>query len=136
MLLEERVARATTEAEAVELARDFSGLPVTAKALPGEYDDNFHITTLRELNGGQPEMAVPLLNSNTQNEFVLKVMHPARERSFIDMQWRALQHLAQRAPQLTLPRVRLNVKGEAFAAVPAADGTQRLVWLLSYVPGT
>src|SRR6266403_402353 len=125
MLLEERVARPTTEAEAVQLARELYGLAVTAKSLPGEYDDNFHLTTLdravedRELAG-----------------FVLKVMHPARERSFIDLQCRALQHLAQRAPQLTLPRVRLNRTGEAFAAISAADGSRRLVWLLSYVPGT
>jgi hypothetical protein len=76
MLLEERVARATTEAEAVELARELYGIAATAKALPGEYDDNFHITTLHDLNGAQPEMAVP--HSNTQNEFVLKVMQPAR----------------------------------------------------------
>jgi len=125
MLLEERVARPTTEAEAVQLARELYGLAVTAKSLPGEYDDNFHLTTLdraaedRELAG-----------------FVLKVMHPARERSFIDLQCRALQHLAQRAPQLTLPRVRSNRTGEPFTAIPAADGTTRLVWLLSYVPGT
>jgi len=141
MLLEERVARATTEAKAVELARELYGLEVAAKALPGEYDDNFHLTTLHELTDAQPRMAVVRSNSihstdETAAGFVLKVMHPARERSFIDMQCRGLQHLAQRAPQLTLPRVRLNLKGEAFAAVTAADGTQRLVWLLSYVPGT
>jgi 4-aminobutyrate aminotransferase-like enzyme/Ser/Thr protein kinase RdoA (MazF antagonist) len=141
MLLEERVARATTEAEAVELARGLYGLEVAATALPGEYDDNFHLTTPLDLTGAQPRMAVHPSNSiDTADKsaagFVLKVMHPARERAFIDMQCRALQHLAQRVPQLTLPRVRLNLKGEAFAAVTAADGTQRLVWLLSYVPGT
>jgi Ser/Thr protein kinase RdoA (MazF antagonist) len=130
MLLEERVARTTTEAEAVELARELYGLGVAAKALPGEYDDNFHLRPLHEGVGAQPEMAVPRAG------FVLKVMHPAREESFIDMQCRALQHLAQRAPQLTLPRVLLNRNGEAFAAITAADGTQRLVWLLTYVPGT
>src|SRR6267378_3701269 len=129
MLLEERVARPTTEAEAIELARDLYGLPVTAKALPGEYDVNFHLTT----PGDNPP--------HTKEEaaaagFVLKVMHPARERAFIDMQCCALQHLAKRAPQLTLPRVRLNRNGETFAAITAADGSQRLVWLLSYVPGT
>src|SRR5882672_10837882 len=140
MLLEERVARATTEAEAVELARELYGLAVTAKALPGEYDDNFHLTP-PDRSGAQPRLAVPLSNPlQTRNEaageeFVLKVMHPARERSFIDMQWRALQHLAERAPQLTLPRVILNRRGEAVAAVDA-DGTARLVWLLTYVPGT
>jgi 4-aminobutyrate aminotransferase-like enzyme/Ser/Thr protein kinase RdoA (MazF antagonist) len=136
MLLEERVARPTTETEAVELARELYGLDVTAKTLPGEYDDNFHLTSVRHLSGAQPQKAVPLSNPDTQTEFVLKVMHPARERSFIDMQCRALQHLAQRAPQLTLPGVQPNLKGETFTAVTAADGTQRLVWLLSYVPGT
>src|SRR5882724_1608897 len=140
MLLEERVARAISEAEAVELARELYGLAVTAKALPGEYDDNFHLTP-RDLARTQPSLAGPLSNPlHTRNEaareeFVLKVMHPARERSFIDMQCRALQHLAERAPQLTLPRVILNRRGEAVAAVQA-DGTARLVWLLTYVPGT
>src|ERR1700730_1592112 len=142
MLLEERVARATTEAEAVERARELYGLTVTARALPGEYDDNFHLTTVPQVVGAQPKMAVPRSNSiDTTDEaaaagFVLKVMHPARERSFIDMQCRGLQHLALRSPQLTLPRVRTNRNGEAFAAVTAADGSQRLVWLLTYVPGT
>ena len=129
MLLEERVAQPTTETEASELARELYGLDVTAKSLPGEYDDNFHLT-------------LPRSNPRTTQEesaaagFVLKVMHPARERSFIDMQCRALQHLAERAPQLTLPRVRLNRTGEAFAAITGADGSQRLVWLLTFVPGT
>jgi 4-aminobutyrate aminotransferase-like enzyme/Ser/Thr protein kinase RdoA (MazF antagonist) len=142
MLLEERVTRNTTEAEAVELARELYGLAVTAKSLPGEYDDNFHLTTVSDVARAQPRIVVPLSDSpHTENEtagaeFVLKVMHPARERSFIDMQCRALQHLAQCAPQLTLPRVRLNRRGEAFAEITATDGTQRLAWLLSYVPGT
>jgi 4-aminobutyrate aminotransferase-like enzyme/Ser/Thr protein kinase RdoA (MazF antagonist) len=135
MLLEERVSRNTTEAEAAELARELYGLAATATSLPGEYDDNFHLTP-RDVPGAQPRSAVPQSISNTEQEFVLKVMHPARERSFIDMQVRALQHLATRAPQLTVPRVRLNRQGEAFAAIPAADGSQRLAWLLTYVRGT
>jgi 4-aminobutyrate aminotransferase-like enzyme/Ser/Thr protein kinase RdoA (MazF antagonist) len=126
MLLEERVARPTTEAEAVNLARELYGLAVTAKALPGEYDDNFHLTF--------PERTAA--ENGEPGGFVLKVMHPARQRSFIDMQCRALQHLAQRVPQLTLPRVRVNRRGETVSEATIADGTPRLVWLLSYVPGT
>src|SRR5579859_2676034 len=126
MLLEERVARPTTEAEAVALARELYGLAVAAKSLPGEYDDNFHLTTAGRTIAEKGESA----------GFVLKVMHPARKRSFIDMQCRALRHLAQRAPQLTLPRVHLNKDGQPFAAITGADGSERLVWLLSYVPGT
>ena len=127
MLLEERVAQPTTEAVAVELARDLYGLAVTAKELPGEYDDNFHLTALDDN---------PSQTRDEAGGFVLKVMHPARERSFIDMQCRALHHLAQRAPKLTLPRVKPNRNGEAIAAVTGADGAPRLVWLLGYVPGT
>jgi 4-aminobutyrate aminotransferase-like enzyme/Ser/Thr protein kinase RdoA (MazF antagonist) len=126
MLLEERVAQPTTEAEVCEIARKLYGLAVTAESLPGEYDDNFHLTPVDRTAAENGEPA----------GFVLKVMHPARERSFIDMQCRALQHLAQRVPQLMLPRVRLNNNGQPFAAVGAPDGTERLVWLLSYVPGT
>jgi 4-aminobutyrate aminotransferase-like enzyme/Ser/Thr protein kinase RdoA (MazF antagonist) len=100
------------------LARELYGLEAAARALPGEYDDNFHLT------------------SADGHAFVLKVMHPARERSFIDLQCRALTHLAQRAPQLPLPRVTANRNREPFTSITAADGSTRLVWLLTFVNGT
>ena len=118
MLLEARVTHSVTEAEAVRLARELYGIEATARALPGEYDDNFH------------------LKSGDGRGFVLKVMHPAREQSFIDLQCRALQHLAQRAPQLPLPRVIPNRNNELFFSIVAADGSTRLVWLLTFVNGT
>jgi 4-aminobutyrate aminotransferase-like enzyme/Ser/Thr protein kinase RdoA (MazF antagonist) len=147
MLLEERVGQATTEAEALRFALDLYGLEVTAKTLPGEYDDNFHLTALEKT---LPEKAASQLPFNLSAEapppngsaspggsaFVLKVMHPAREDSLIDLQCRALQHLAQRAPNLKLPRVCLTKDGEAFTSITSADGASRLVWLLTYVPGT
>src|SRR6266480_637974 len=118
MLLEARVAQPVTETEAVRLARELYGIEASARALPGEYDDNFHLT------------------SADGHAFVLKVMHPARERSFIDLQCRALTHLAQCAPQLPLPRVTPNRSGEQFTSIAAADGSTRLVWLLTFVNGT
>ncbi len=118
MLLEARVAHPTNEAEAVRLARELYGLDVSARALPGEYDDNFQ------------------LKATDGRAYVLKVMHPARERSFIDLQCQALRHLAQRAPHLGLPRVKPNRSGELFASVTATDGSTRLVWLLTFVNGT
>src|SRR6266403_432809 len=118
MLLEARVTHSVTEAEAVRLARELYALEATARALAGEYDDNFQLT------------------SGDGHGFVLKVMHPAREQSFIDMQCRALRHLAERAPQLPLPRVISNQQGELFSSTLAADGSTRLVWLLSFVNGT
>jgi 4-aminobutyrate aminotransferase-like enzyme/Ser/Thr protein kinase RdoA (MazF antagonist) len=117
MLLETPVAQPTTETNAARFAQELYGLEVTAKRLPGEYDDNFHLT-------GADGAA-----------YVLKVMHPAREHSFVHMQCQALQHLAERAPQLLLPRVRAARNGDVFTPVPGPDGTERLVWLLTFVSG-
>jgi len=117
MLLEARVAQAVTEAEAVRLARELYEVEVTARSLPGEYDDNFQ------------------LSCADGRAFALKVMHPAREREFIDLQCQALKHMAQRAPQLPLPRVIPNRQGEPFTSVDFAEGPPRLVWMLSYLKG-
>jgi 4-aminobutyrate aminotransferase-like enzyme/Ser/Thr protein kinase RdoA (MazF antagonist) len=118
MLLEARVAHRVTEAEASRLAREIYGPEVFARALPGEYDDNFHLTT------------------TDGREFVLKVMHPAREPSFIDLQCKALVHLAEHAPQLPLARVLPNLSGELFSEITSADGLKRLVWLLTFLQST
>jgi len=118
MLLEARVEHSTTESEAVRLARELYGFESQAKSLPGEYDDNFHLTCA------------------DGREFVLKVMHPAREQSFIDLQCHALKHLAERAPELPLPRVVPSRNGQPFNSVAASDGTKRLAWLLTYAKGT
>src|SRR5438270_14081753 len=123
MLLEARVDRPITEREAEQLAREFYGVEGSAKSLPGEYDDNFHLTPLSAASGSPAA------------GFVLKIMHPAREGSLIDLQCRALQHLAQRAPQLTLPRVCATRDGDSFKTIIARDGSQRLLWMLTFVPG-
>src|SRR5437773_4222885 len=95
MLLEARVAHRVTEAEAAQLSRQVYGLEASARTLPGEYDDNFQLTTA------------------DGRAFVLKVMHPAREPSFIDMQCQALVHLAESAPQLPL-RVCCQIAAASF----------------------
>ena len=117
MLLETAVARRTTEAEAARLARELYAIDAAAKLLPGEYDDNFHLT------------------ARDGREFVLKVMHPAREASFIELQCRALQHLAERAPKLALPRVVPSAGGKLFSTITAPDGSARLVWMLTFLRG-
>jgi 4-aminobutyrate aminotransferase-like enzyme/Ser/Thr protein kinase RdoA (MazF antagonist) len=118
MLPEARVTQPFTESEAARLAHEIFGLEASARSLPGEYDDNFHLT------------------ASNARAYVLKVMHAGRERSFVDMQCRALQHLARRAPHLAVPRVCPTRSGETFQNVVVADGSERLVWLLTFLPGT
>jgi 4-aminobutyrate aminotransferase-like enzyme/Ser/Thr protein kinase RdoA (MazF antagonist) len=118
MMPEERGTPPVSEPEAERIVRELYGLDSRARALTGEYDDNF------------------LLTVSGAERFVLKVMHPARARGFIEAQCEALAHLASRAPQLTLPRPWTTVSGETIATTPGPDGTPRLVWMLTFLPGT
>jgi len=115
---EARVAPPITAREARRVASDAYGLEVVARVLPGEYDDNFHVLT------------------SDSRAFVLKIMHPAREESFLDMQCRAFTHIAERAPHLSLPHVVPTPSGNLFTRQILEGGSERLVWLLTFVPGT
>ena len=117
MMPEARVAAPLTTDVAARVAAELYGLATTIRSLPGEYDDNFHLQTA------------------DSRAFVLKMMHPAREDAFVDMQCRAFTHLAIKAPHLALPRVIPTSRGELFARVTLEDETSRLVWMLSYLPG-
>src|SRR6476646_5915480 len=110
--------RPVSHVEAIRLARDIYGLEVSARSLPGEYDHNFHLETANGL------------------AFVLQVMHASRAGPVLDLQCRALQHLADRAPGIVLPQVQLNLQGEAFRKVALMNGQEHFVWLLSFLPGT
>lgn len=106
------------EKDAVALGRTRYGLEATARALPGELDDNFRL----EAPDGQL--------------FVLKAMHPARDRGLVELQCAALRHLEDRAPHLPLPRVVPTSAGEVVTLAPGPDGSPRLVFVLTWLPGT
>lgn len=103
-------------AEAVRLVRDLYGLEVSAERWPAEYDQNFRVI------------------DTSGNAFVLKVMHPSREESFLDLQCQTLEHLARHAPTLAVPRVHPTAKGELFTRVRLGSG-DHWVWLLDFIPG-
>jgi 4-aminobutyrate aminotransferase-like enzyme/Ser/Thr protein kinase RdoA (MazF antagonist) len=115
---EGRAERPVSEGDATRLAASLYGLDAWARALAGEFDDNFRLTT------------------SDGRSFVLKAMHPARERALVAMQCAALAQLEARAPHLPLPRVVETRRGDAVSEVPGPDGTPRLVWMLSWLPGT
>jgi 4-aminobutyrate aminotransferase-like enzyme/Ser/Thr protein kinase RdoA (MazF antagonist) len=117
MFLEERAAVAMAATDAEQLAGDLYGVAAVATLLPGEYDDNFH------------------LRAGDGREFVLKCMHPAREKSFIEMQCAALAHFSTCAAHLPLPRVQRNNRGMQFAEIVDGADQKRVVWMLSFLPG-
>lgn len=104
-------------ADASRLARELYGLEAQAEPLPSEYDDNFRL----------------LAADGTSR--VLKVMHPMRDPGFVDMQCAALALVAEREPGLFVPRVIPDLKGRPFSKARIGEGPERLVWMLSYLPG-
>lgn len=100
---------------AEKVALELYGVKSKAKALVGEYDKNFHLTSA----GG---------------EFILKIIHPQAERETLELQIAALEHLSSHAPTLTAPRVQRTKDGSLITTIDAPDG-KRLVWMLSYIPG-
>jgi 4-aminobutyrate aminotransferase-like enzyme/Ser/Thr protein kinase RdoA (MazF antagonist) len=103
--------------EAERLALELFGLKAMAKRLPGEYDDNFH------------------LRADFGDEFVLKVMHPARERELVDLQCEALQWLYNMKCEHLVPHVIRTRNGAKFGTATVLDGTCRLVWMLTFISG-
>ncbi len=110
------VAPCTPDA-AASLAQRLYAIEAHAQPLPSEYDQVFKLVAA---DGAA---------------YILKVMHPSRDAAFIDLQCRTLQHLAERAPTLALQRVVPTRQGDAFTRVRVADGSERIVWLLSCLPG-
>ncbi|MEQ1894211.1 MAG: phosphotransferase, partial [Planctomycetota bacterium] len=105
-------------AEAEALARAHYGLSGLAERLPGEYDDNFR------------------LRADDGRSFVLKLMHPERERALVELQVAALRQAERAAPTLPLPRVQRARDGSALVAARDSAGRARLLWLLDYLEGT
>jgi 4-aminobutyrate aminotransferase-like enzyme/Ser/Thr protein kinase RdoA (MazF antagonist) len=91
MLIEARHSQSVTPAEAQRVAQELYGITASARILPGEFDDNFHLVAA---DGA---------------EYALKIMRPNCQREFVEMQCAALQHLAA----LPVPRVCGSIKATA-----------------------
>ena len=62
-------------------------------------------------------------------------MHAEQETAVIDLQIQVLNHLAKKAPQLTLPRVIAGTNSELIQSAEI-NGRTHLIWLLTYVEGS
>jgi Ser/Thr protein kinase RdoA (MazF antagonist) len=106
-----------TLSEASRLAEQVFAIGATASALPSERDQNF------------------LLCTAAAEKYVLKIAKSDEERSALELQNGALQHIARVAPQLVLPKLMRAVCGADVVAVQGADARRYLVRLLSWVEG-
>jgi Ser/Thr protein kinase RdoA (MazF antagonist) len=104
-------------ADAARIAREIYGLSAAVSALPSERDQNFALQT------------------TAGEKYVLKIAKSDEERSVLELQNAALEHVARRAPDLALPRLIRAFSGEDVVTIRNARGKPYFVRLLSWVDG-
>lgn len=102
--------------DAVEIARDFYGLAVTAEELVSERDRNFHLRT------------------RDGREFVLKIASAAEDPLVTDFQVQALRFLETNAAHVPVPRLVPARDGQLILQLPSRDGVH-VARLVTYLPG-
>jgi len=109
---------AFTASEAERIADEHFGVTATARSMPSERDQNFHLS--RQEGTG----------------FVLKLSNRAEAPIVTDFQTQALLHIAEQAPELAVPRVCRTLSGatELTLDVEAGHHTVRLLTYLDGVP--
>ncbi len=100
-----------------EALRQHWGISADLHRLDGEYDLNFLAET--------PEGA----------GYVLKAMRPGCASELVDLQIKALDHVAVHEPGLPVPEVVPAVRGEKLLRLRDESGAERLVWLIARMPG-
>jgi hydroxylysine kinase len=107
-----------SEAEAEAIFRNTYGREGVAELLAGERDRNF---LMREPDGAA---------------FMLKITNPVEEPSVTEFQTGALRHVAQRDPELPVPRVVPTLAGNLIAWNTSGEGRPRAVRLFTWLDGT
>jgi Ser/Thr protein kinase RdoA (MazF antagonist) len=100
-----------------EIVNKRFGLTGELYPLDSERDQNFRISTE---GGGQ---------------FVIKIANSAENPAIIDMQLKALEHIALVDPELPVPRILLSRNGLAIEQIQAENGTKHFVRILTYLTG-
>ncbi len=103
--------------EAAAIAASAFGVRGRAEALPGELDGNFRIHGEEGIAG------------------VLKVSHAGEDAGVLDLQVAALERLAEREPDLPVPRVLPAAGGGRVVTVTDASGAPHLARMVSHLPG-
>ncbi len=104
-------------AQAERILREAYGLLGSVRALPGERDCNFHLTT-----AGGPG-------------YVLKIMDRAAGPEIVDCQLSVLRHLSEQDPSLPVPRVCPDTLGAESGTFLDRDGIEYTTCLVGFLPG-
>ncbi|WP_171118668.1 aminotransferase class III-fold pyridoxal phosphate-dependent enzyme [Ruegeria sp. HKCCA5463] len=97
--------------------RQLWGLDARLTRLDGEYDLNFRV------------------HATNGQDYVLKAMRAGCDADLVDLQIKALAHIASEAPGLPFPKVFPDLTGEMLPEIADSEGQRRLVWLLGCLPG-
>jgi 4-aminobutyrate aminotransferase-like enzyme/Ser/Thr protein kinase RdoA (MazF antagonist) len=87
------------------------------------------------LHGLVGELDLNLRVESGARRYLLKVMRADCDPALVEMQCRALEVLAERAPRLPVQRVIRTRAGAATTTLRDSAGRARLAWLLTYLPG-
>jgi 4-aminobutyrate aminotransferase-like enzyme/Ser/Thr protein kinase RdoA (MazF antagonist) len=93
------------------------GIDAELSKLDGEYDLNFMAT------------------QSDGEQCILKVMRAGCEDALVDMQCKAINHVANLAPNSPLPRVIKTNQDTSHVRVSDESGEVRIIWLLSKLSG-
>ncbi|WP_284076622.1 phosphotransferase [Herbaspirillum aquaticum] len=99
------------------LAAQHYGIQGVATALGGERDQN------------------ACIESADGTRYVLKISNPSEQATVVDFQIAALDHIAQAAPDLPIPRVLRSLGGQSIERVRLPDGSISMVRMLTYLEG-
>lgn len=103
--------------DATDLAARLYGIDATAELLTSERDKNFRLIAAEE------------------PAYLLKVSNPSEEDEVVDLQTACLDHIANVAPALLVPRVLRSLNGANREHIVLADGRRCAVRLLTYLEG-
>lgn len=98
-----------------QVLSDHWGITAALTPLNGEYDQNFL--------------------AQGEHDYVMKIMRPDCQASFIDLQCRALEHIRTQSPDVHVPAVCRSIRGDMYLAVADEGGAERLVWVIERLPG-
>jgi 4-aminobutyrate aminotransferase-like enzyme len=115
-ILEIRSPNFTVE-QVKDIVNQRYGLTGSLFPLDSERDQNFRIST------------------DVGDQFVIKIANSAEDPAIIDMQLKALEHIAKVDPKLPVPKVLYSRDGMAIEQIQTDNGANHSLRVITYLPG-